>query len=117
MREVVSDRINGRLLDVEDVDAFAKAIAWIADLDEGSRAMMKRELEETAAQYSMDRSAQRMLELYRWAIKLKRVSQPSELNAWRANVNRAESELNLWGNYAHAIGDAVVSTVRGKVLD
>jgi 1,2-diacylglycerol 3-alpha-glucosyltransferase len=116
VREIVSDRVSGRVLEVENATTFAKAIAWVADLNQGNRAMVKRELAETATRYSIERSAQSMLELYDWAIKLKRVSDPNELHAWRASVNRVESELNLWGNYAHAIGDAVVSTVRGKVV-
>jgi 1,2-diacylglycerol 3-alpha-glucosyltransferase len=116
VREIVSDRINGRMLEVENAATFASAIAWLADLNAGNREVMRRELAETAAKYSIERSAQSMLELYDWAIKLKRVSDPSELHAWRANVNRIERELKLWGNVAHAIRDAVVSTVRGKVI-
>jgi 1,2-diacylglycerol 3-alpha-glucosyltransferase len=116
VREIVSDRITGRLLEVENATTFAKAIAWMAGLNEPCRATMKRELAETAAKYSIEHSARSTLELYDWAIKLKRVSDPVELHAWRASVNRVESEFNLWGNYAHAISDAVVSTVRGKVI-
>jgi glycosyltransferase involved in cell wall biosynthesis len=116
VREIVSDRISGRLLEVENAATFAKAIAWVADLGAGNRELMRRELAETAAKYSIEHSARSMLELYDWAIKLKRVSDPGQLHAWRANVNRVESELNLWGNFAHAIGDAVVSTVRRKVI-
>jgi glycosyltransferase involved in cell wall biosynthesis len=116
VREIVSDRVNGRLLEVENATAFAQAIAWIANLNQANQAVMKRELTETAASYSIERSAQSMLELYDWAIKLKRVSDPGELQGWRANVSRIEREWSIWGNFAHAIGDAVVSTVRGKIV-
>ena len=117
VREIVSDFINGRLVDVEDVSTFAKAISWVADLDEANKAAMKRELSATASQYSIDRSVQLMLELYDWAIKLKRVAQPGDLHAWRSSVNRIESELKIWGNFAHAIGDAVVTRIRGNTVE
>ncbi len=59
VREIVSDRVHGRLLEVENATEFANAIAWIADLNEANQAVMKRELAETAEKYSIEHARKR----------------------------------------------------------
>ena len=117
VREIVSDRINGRLIYEDNPDVFADAIGWIAELESINRRAMAQELAETAEGYSIDRAADAALELYQWAIKRKRVSHLGRFHDWRGKVSRAEQEWRIWGNYAHALGDAMVaSMVRGKIL-
>jgi len=115
VREIVSDQINGRLLHEETTDAFVEALQWIADLAPSNRLVLKQELAATVKEYSIEHCAQRMLDLYDWSIKLHRVSDPAELHAWRTSIRRVEEEFKIWSNFAHAIGDAVVATVREKV--
>ncbi len=86
VREIVSDRINGRLLYEESVDTFVEALGWVADLDPSKHAVMQQKLTETVQEYSIDHCAQAMLAMYDRAIKLQRVSDPAKLHAWRATV-------------------------------
>lgn len=116
VREIVSDRINGRLLHQENTAAYVEALGWIADLDPANRAVMNQELAETVKRYSIDHCTDQMLDLYDWSIKLQRVSDPAELHAWRTSIRRVEEELKIWGNFAHAIADTMVSSVSGKVF-
>lgn len=114
VREIVSDRINGRLLYQETSESFVEALGWIADLDQANKRVMRSELSDTVASYSIDYTSRSMLELYDWAKKLQRVADPDALHAWRTSIHRIEREAKIWANFAHAISDAVVTAVRKK---
>ena len=116
VREIVRDRINGRLIDHEDPNEFVEAIRWITELNESNRAVMIKELESTANEYSIERATRSMLDLYRWANKVKKATDPDELHRWRTNVNRIEREWRLWSNVAHAICGAVVTAAGVRVI-
>lgn len=117
VREIVDDRINGRLLKEESVECFVGGLRWVADLDAANRASMATELSQTAMAYSIDASVSKMLDVYDWSIKVKNAMSPSQLSDWGSRVARAEKEFQIWGNFAHAIGDSVAKTVaRGKVF-
>ena len=58
-----------------------------------------------------------MLEIYEWAIKVEDVTDPDELHQWRTKVGRVEKEMQIWGNFAHAIGDSMLRSIaKGKVF-
>lgn len=116
VRDIVVDKINGRLLIDQTQQSFVDALAWIADLDEANRHVMDTELAQTAADYSIDLTAKRILELYDWAAKAKQVMDPAELHSWRSRVNRVEKEFQIWGNFAHAIGDALYRSTRNIIF-
>ena len=114
VREIVSDRINGRLLNDQTVESFTEALQWVADLGRSNLRVMQQELAETIKEYSIDHTANQMLDLYEWSIKLQRVNDPDELHSWRTSIRRIEEEFNIWSNFARAIGDALVSAVRAE---
>jgi glycosyltransferase involved in cell wall biosynthesis len=116
VRDIVVEKINGRLLPSEDRESFVDALNWVADLDEANRHVMKAELAQTATEYSIDAAAKKALELYDWTAKINGVMDPSELHAWRTRVNRLEQEFKIWGNFAHAISDAVFQSTRNIIF-
>jgi glycosyltransferase involved in cell wall biosynthesis len=63
-REVVRDKVNGRLLQEESVEAFADALEWVAALDDDRQATLKTEVRRTAERFSMTSSANKAIGLY-----------------------------------------------------
>jgi 1,2-diacylglycerol 3-alpha-glucosyltransferase len=116
VREIVIDKVNGRMLIDESVEAFAAAIAWIAELHPRSRRLVEAELAETAKRYSLEHTVASLLRTYLWASKVKRVRHSSEHESWNATVNRAEEELKIWSNIANAMGQSIAGMVRGIVF-
>lgn len=114
VREIVRDQENGMLLPVQNIQLFVDALDQIAKLSDVNRGVMAAELAQTAASYSIDQSAFKMLQLYQWSIEVRKVADPSELHVWRTRVNRLERELQIWSNFAHAIGDSVLKSVSGR---
>jgi glycosyltransferase involved in cell wall biosynthesis len=101
-REVVCDRINGRLLPSESVDDFAAALAWVVAARESLRAGVL----QTASRFSIDSTGARALALYRelveghthahrdhqaWSEVRRRLRQE-----WRLAAHRARSVARSW---------------------
>jgi glycosyltransferase involved in cell wall biosynthesis len=106
VREIVRDGKNGRLLPEEDVGAFVDGIDWLKNLSVPDRQELEHELAETARQFSMARSAELMLGLYRELIE----GGPRQRTAngpWAALRHRFEEEWKILHNIAHALGGAI----------
>jgi glycosyltransferase involved in cell wall biosynthesis len=106
VREIVRDGKNGRLLPEEDVGAFVDAIDWLKNISVPDRQELEHELAETARQFSMARSAELMLGLYRELIE----GGPGQRTAngpWAAVRHRFEEEWKILHNIAHALGGAI----------
>ncbi|QDT61368.1 Alpha-monoglucosyldiacylglycerol synthase [Stieleria bergensis] len=116
VREIVEDKINGRMLAAEDVNQFSDAIAWVANLNANEQTMMHREVMATAERYSLERTTRSLLKLYQWVAKVNKVNHSNEHQSWNAAVNRIEEETKIWSNFAHAIGEAVAGSLRGRVI-
>ena len=82
VREVVKDRHNGRLLHEETAEAFASALQWVTGLPRPKRQELKQCARETAAAFSMPRSAATALGCY-------------EALRGRALVERTEEDAQL----------------------
>lgn len=108
-REVVIDGVNGRLLPREDLDEFAAALAWIADLGDDERARMSREVAKTASDFSIERSADRTLDLYRSLIEEGAGVGRRELGAWAVTRRRINEEMRILSNIAHAATDSILA--------
>jgi 1,2-diacylglycerol 3-alpha-glucosyltransferase len=116
VREILEDKINGRMLPDESLEMFAGAIEWIAQLPPQSRKLLEAELAETAKRYSLEHTVASLLGTYQWASKVKRVGHSSEHESVNAIVNRAEAEFKIWGNFAHAVGQSIAEMVRSTVI-
>lgn len=68
VRDVVRDRCNGRLVAEQDIDAFVRALLWIAALSKDRREVMKRDIALTVAEFYLDSSANILLDIYRSTI-------------------------------------------------
>jgi len=64
VRDIVSDKINGRLVPGENEEEFSRALSWIFDQSPSERKKLIEGAKETAKNYSVERSAAKALEVY-----------------------------------------------------
>ncbi|MDH3691951.1 MAG: glycosyltransferase [Gammaproteobacteria bacterium] len=107
VREVVRDRCNGRLLDVEGIDTFCSALRWIADLSAGERTSVAQEVRNTALEFSMERVTDRALALYQQVREKSLNHRSKEYHSWTGAMNVIGSELIRLRGIAGAVGAAL----------
>jgi 1,2-diacylglycerol 3-alpha-glucosyltransferase len=104
--DVVRDCANGRLLQSEEPERFAEALAWIASLDRESRERLARNAEDTARAFSLANLADRVLGLYlelgRGTVSTKRIDR----SAWSRARCHVREEWRILKNVARAASDA-----------
>ena len=108
VREVVRDRVNGRLLPQEDLEEFASALRWIASLNPQMKKRLKAGIAETISEFAMPRTAKRVLTLYQDLIKTGPAKKESQESRWASSRRLLEEELKILRNIVHAAGDAVL---------
>jgi len=111
VREVVEDRLNGRLLGAQRVREFAGALSWIARLAPEQRQTVSAAARRTAEEFSMPRSADRMLAVYQTLIEaeqgVKTKGHTLDDSLWQSAVRRFEAEWDLWSAMATAARTAL----------
>jgi len=107
VREVVRDRFNGRLLENADEEEFAMALSWLAGLDIEEVRGLRANVLATAEEFSMRRSADRLLDLYR-GLKGPRFGEKDlESSRWASTRRFFREELKILQNLAHAAEEAL----------
>jgi glycosyltransferase involved in cell wall biosynthesis len=107
-REVVCDRINGRLLSAECVDDFVAALAWTLEARESLRAGALR----TAGEFSIDATGERALALYQHLVQRSHARASRDHGAWSEVRRRLREEWNL---AAHRVQSVARSRESSKV--
>jgi len=113
VREVVRDGVNGRLLPRADVEEFAAALAWVADLPAEGRRQLQEGALQTAERFSIIQTATRALDLYQALIGADQLLNQSDARKWRLARQRIAEEWKILRNISHAVGDAVWSPPDG----
>lgn len=109
VREVVRDRINGRLIPTEDLDAFVRTLSWIAALGHEEKERLQEEARKTAREFSMSRTALMTLALYESLMGAEQGDKEAEAGRLSLARRRIAREWAILRNVAHAVGDAVLS--------
>ncbi|WP_142847054.1 glycosyltransferase [Telmatospirillum sp. J64-1] len=96
-REVVRDRRNGCLLPAENEVTFAGALMWMSRLSPDERAGILQEVRETAVAFSLERSVERAVGIYRELTLERRLKKDSEaeLSGWSAALRMIRAEWDL----------------------
>jgi 1,2-diacylglycerol 3-alpha-glucosyltransferase len=110
VREVVENGVNGRKLATEDGQAFASALAWVADLPPEMRAKLSRAARKTATRMSMSASVEKLSAVYGSVVKQKAAWEVPEENLWSSALRRLQAEWKILGSIAHAAGTALVGS-------
>jgi glycosyltransferase involved in cell wall biosynthesis len=109
VRDVLEDRVNGRLLPHEDAELFVEALRWVAARQPAERSQMSLAVHATAEDLSMRRCAGRVLALYTELIQQKRREKAIDDSAWAMTMRWIEEQLKIVSNYAGAMGTALTA--------
>ncbi|MBC7284574.1 glycosyltransferase [Hoeflea sp.] len=114
VREVVVDRVNGRLLPGgAGTTPFAEALGEIAGAPEESRQTMRQAARTTAAAYATDVTVARTRAYYQRIIGERR-RRSGEDGLWNRVRRLLAREMEIAGNFAHAAADAILPDNFGK---
>jgi 1,2-diacylglycerol 3-alpha-glucosyltransferase len=107
--EVVRDGVNGRLVQRQDAEEFREAIRWVAELGPVERCRLTGAVEETAREFSMPRSAAKLLALYETLTGIRRGPREIDASPWTTARKLIGKEWEILRNIARAAGEAALS--------
>lgn len=106
VRDIVRDGHNGRLLAKENSGLFVEALQWLFELPQEDRQRLKAGALVTSRDFSMSRSADRMLALYGRLIA-RHGAVPSNHQRWLGVRKRMEEECKILHNITRALAEAL----------
>jgi len=110
-REVVWDKINGRLLYKNSEEEFALALEWIAALSGAALEKVRAACLSTAADFSKEKSIARALEIYAELTAAKGfVRRTGENTPWENTVRLLQADWQLAKNLTRATTEALLPT-------
>jgi glycosyltransferase involved in cell wall biosynthesis len=105
VRDVLRDRVNGRLLDGEKPEAFVEALGWA--VSRKNRRILELGTAKTALAYSMESTGRELLILYtRLERQSHRRGHPDAHHPWSIARRRLREEWLLANHRAHALRGA-----------
>jgi glycosyltransferase involved in cell wall biosynthesis len=115
VREVVVDHRNGRLLYSETVEEFSSALQWVVSLPSEQMQQLKQAAENTAEKFSMGRSADKALTLYKNLLDKEFFDRHKEYSAWTTILHEIKTEWDVIKGLAGAAGAALnIDVLEGK---
>ena len=107
-REVVEDRVNGRLVMLEEVVEFATALYWLFALPAERRRQLGEAARRTAGCFSLERTADKALTCYERLLAGKRRPHPQEeIEEWEQVLRRLRAEWDIVREMMEAAGKAI----------
>ncbi len=107
VREVVKDKVNGRLLKKENVLAFTDAMEWCCDKEEASFDKLVAAANKTAKDFSIEKCTTKALRVYKQAIHS--AHDDKDQKTWDEWVGRIQTEWGLLKNLGQAIQSSIKS--------
>ena len=105
-REVVADRVNGRLLAGDAVEEFAAALAWLASLDAAERSRLRQKARDTADLFSIERAVDKALGLYEGLREKEFVNRQEAYTLWTGARRLIKAEWGLLKGVVEAAGSS-----------
>jgi len=110
VREVVVDRVNGRLLAEERCESFATALRWVAEQPTESAQALQRAALETAARFSITETADRALDCYEQVLQQQASSYKPDDDAWLRLLELIKAEWAIIEGITEAAGSSLLDT-------
>ena len=104
VRDIVRDGVNGRLLDSDNEDQFAAALATI-ERRGGADPQLARGIAQTAAEFSLERTTSRLVRVYSLAMR-DAARKDCPQGTLPVVLQRVNEEFQLWSRISHAMYDA-----------
>jgi 1,2-diacylglycerol 3-alpha-glucosyltransferase len=102
VREVVKEKINGRLLAHESIEDFVGALEWISNQTICQLKTLKKNCKETAADFSMDNCVNKALARYSAMVVDGFIRRPAEDSAWAGTLRLIRAQWELVKNLTRA---------------
>jgi len=109
VREVVKDRVNGRLLAEENTTTLVGALQWVAEQSTQKTLALAQAARETAERYSMPNTANRALDCYQELLKKNATSHDQEDDLWMRLLDLIKAEWNIIEGVAGAAGNSILN--------
>ncbi|MBI5416156.1 MAG: glycosyltransferase [Candidatus Omnitrophica bacterium] len=101
-REVVKDRLNGRLVDSPEQQKIVDALTWVLGCPPETARALKERAKETAKNYSMSSCARRMIEIYENLMSKGGASLQRNDSSWYMLKDRLKAEWDILKNLIEA---------------
>jgi glycosyltransferase involved in cell wall biosynthesis len=108
VRDIVRDKINGRLVPHESEAEFTEALSWVRARTPLERRKLIAGAKKTALRFSMGRCAAKALGVYEDLKTSKSFEQKESENVWDPLMKRAEAEWDLLCNFTKATMEALI---------
>ncbi|MBP9865739.1 MAG: glycosyltransferase [Candidatus Omnitrophica bacterium] len=108
VRDIVRDKINGRLVPHESEAEFTEALSWVCARTPLERRKLIAGAKKTALRFSMGRCAAKALGVYEDLKTSKSFEQKESENVWDPLMKRAEAEWDLLCNFTKATMEALI---------
>jgi 1,2-diacylglycerol 3-alpha-glucosyltransferase len=109
VREVVKDKVNGRLLEEESSSTFVGALQWVGEQSTAKTLALARAARETAERYSMPNTANRALDCYQGLLRQKTTSHDREDELWIRVLDLIKAEWDIIEGVAGAAGNSILN--------
>jgi len=106
VRDIVRDKINGRLIPHDNEESFSEALSWVRGRTPAERRKLIAEAKKTSKQFSIHRCATKMLRLYESLRPAEGFQRKSEEKDWFPFMQRVDAEWQLLCNFTKATMDA-----------
>jgi len=102
VREVLNDKINGRMLSDQNETSFFEGLNWIYERSKEEKESLKQESMRTAQEISIEKTVQKALNVYNSLIIKDFVYTDIENSSWSQAMFRLRTEWDLISNVAEA---------------
>ncbi len=109
-REVVDDKVNGRLLHTQTLDAFAAALQWVAEQPAASRRALSLGASNTAEEFSMPRTAARALGYYANLYGQAATERDQDDDYWKQLLQLIKAEWDILEGVAGAASASLLTS-------
>ncbi len=107
IRDVLRDGQNGCLIKNEDKAESADALEKLKNLDDEARSQVKECARQTAREFSIGNSVDKMLSVYEDVINGFNRSAPKDENFWMNALQQVKTELSMFNNAVNAVEKAL----------
>ena len=108
VRDIVRDKINGRLIARDSVEEFSEALSWVRERTPAERRKLIAEAKKTSKQFSIKRCASKALRLYESLQLSKGFQRKIEEKDWFPFMQRIDAEWQLLCNFTKATIGALI---------
>ena len=115
VRDIIADKINGRLVSVESEEEFSEALTWVRTRSPDERKKLIAAAKETAGDFSMKLCADKALQLYESLQTEKGFQRKAVEKDWFPFMQRAEAEWELLCNFTKATMEAAFGPGESEV--